>query len=90
MGGEALLYDSARHALWVLSLAVLPALLPALAIGLVIGLVQAATSINEATLSFVPKLLGMFLVLMLFGGITGGLVVDFTREMIAAIPLMAK
>jgi flagellar biosynthetic protein FliQ len=88
--GDDLLYDSARHALWVLSLAVLPALVPALVIGLVIGLVQAATSINEQTLTFVPKLLGVFLALALFGGITGGLLVDFMREMVAAIPLMAR
>jgi len=88
--GEDILYDSARHALWVLTLATLPALVPALAIGLVIGLIQAATSINEATLSFVPKLVGVFLAIMLFGGITGGLLMDFTREMAAAIPAMAR
>lgn len=90
MTAESLLYDSAARALWVLILATLPALLPALAIGLVIGLIQAATSVQEQTLTFVPKLVGVFLALMLFGGITGGLLMDFTREVAAAIPLMAK
>jgi flagellar biosynthetic protein FliQ len=87
---DGLLYDSARQALWVLTLASLPGLLPALVIGLVLGLVQAATSIQEATLTFVPKLIGVFLFLMLFGGITGGLLMDFTRDMAAQIPLMTR
>jgi len=88
--GEDILYDSVSRALWVLVLASLPALLPALVIGLVIGLLQAATSIQEATLTFVPKLIGVFILLMLFGGITGGLLMDFTRDVAAAIPLMAR
>jgi flagellar biosynthetic protein FliQ len=89
-GAEALLYDSAARALWVLVLATLPALLPALAIGLVVGLLQAATSIQEATLSFVPKLIGVFLALMLFGGISGGLIADFAAESLRAIPELAR
>lgn len=88
--GTDLLYDTARHALWVLTLASLPALVPALLIGLVIGLLQAATSVQEATLTFIPKLLGVFLAILLFGGITGGLVMDFTRDVMAAIPDMAR
>ena len=90
MGGEPLVYDLARQSLWVLTLATLPALLAALAIGLVVGLLQAATSINEATLSFVPKLIGVFLVLLLFGGLIGGLLLDFTREVMDAIPQLAR
>ena len=89
-GAEALLYVSAARALWVLVLATLPALLPALAIGLVVGLLQAATSIQEATLSFVPKLIGVFLALMLFGGISGGLIADFAAESLRAIPELAR
>ncbi len=90
MGGEDILYDMARQGLVVLTLATLPPLGAALAIGLVIGLVQAATSVNEATLSFVPKLVGVVLVLVLFGGLIGGLVIDFTREAIEAIPALAR
>lgn len=84
------LYDSLARAFRLLVLASLPALVPALAIGLVVGLLQAATSIQEATLSFVPKLLGVFLSLVLFGGIAGGLLVDFTRDMMATIPQLAR
>ena len=88
--GDTLIYDSIARALWVLILAVLPGLLPALAVGLLIGLLQAATSIQEVTLTFVPKLIVVFLVLMLFGGITGGLLTDFARDMMAAIPQVAR
>ena len=87
---NALLYDSISRALWVLILAVLPGLLPALAVGLFIGLLQAATSIQEVTLTFVPKLIIVFLMLMLFGGIIGGLLTDFARDMMAAIPELAR
>lgn len=90
MMAQELLHDSASRALWVLVLASLPALVPALVVGLVIGIVQAATSIQEATITFVPKLIIVFLSLMIFGGISGGLLVDFTLEMAAAIPLMAR
>lgn len=88
--GEDILYDTARHALWVLTLASLPALVPALVIGLVIGLIQAATSVQEATLTFIPKLLGVFLAILLFGGVTGGMLMDFTQDIMAAIPQMAR
>lgn len=88
--GEDFLYDSAARGLWILVLATLPALIPALVIGLVIGLLQAATSIQEATLTFVPKLIGVFLALILFGGISGGLIADFALELYTAIPQMAR
>ncbi|TPE60138.1 flagellar biosynthetic protein FliQ [Sandaracinobacter neustonicus] len=90
MNGTDLLYDTAARGAWVLVLATLPALLPALAIGLVVGLLQAATSIQEATLSFIPKLIGVFLALVLFGGVIGGLLSDYLREAASAIPMMAR
>ena len=53
--------------LWVTALAAAPILLASLAIGLVVGIVQAATSVNEQTLTFVPKLAVTALVLVVFG-----------------------
>ena len=58
----------ANQTLWVLALASAPILVPALLAGLILGMVQAATSINEQTLSFVPKLLMVGACLALFGG----------------------
>lgn len=76
----------AQQALWVLALAAAPILIPALIAGVVLGMVQAATSINETTLSFVPKLIVVAVCLALFGSSIMILLVDFTRDMFARIP----
>ena len=76
----------AQQALWVAALATAPILLPALIAGVVIGMIQAATSINEATVSFVPKLIIVGATLALFGGSIMMLIADFTREMFERIP----
>lgn len=76
----------AQQALWVTALAAAPILVPALLAGLLLGMIQAATSINEATLSFVPKLIVVGLMLALFGGSILMLIADFTREIFERIP----
>ncbi len=76
----------AQNALWIAALACGPILLPALVTGILVGMFQAATSINEATLSFIPKVMMVGLVLALFGGSILMLVVDFTREIFERIP----
>lgn len=65
-----------------------PLLLTALLVGLLISLFQAATQINEMTLSFIPKILAVFTVLVLAGPWMIKLIVDFTRELFSNIPLM--
>jgi flagellar biosynthesis protein FliQ len=80
----------AQQALWTTALASMPILIPVLIVGLLVGIVQAATSINEATLSFVPKLIVVAVVLALFGGAIMGIMVDFTREMFARIPEITR
>jgi flagellar biosynthetic protein FliQ len=76
----------AQQALWVAALATAPILIPALVAGVVIGMIQAATSINEATVSFVPKLIIVGVTLALFGGSIMMLIADFTREIFERIP----
>ena len=63
-----------------------PLLLTALVVGVLISLFQAATQINEMTLSFVPKLLALVLVLLLAGPWMLQLLIDFTRNLIKDIP----
>ncbi len=63
-----------------------PVLLTALAIGLLIGMIQAATQIQEMTLSFIPKLFGMAMALTLFGKYMLGLLVRFTETLYEQIP----
>ncbi len=65
-----------------------PLLLTALLTGLTVSLFQAATQINEMTLSFIPKILGVFLVLILAGPWLLNLISDFTRELFLNIPSM--
>lgn len=76
----------AQQTLWITALAAAPLLIPALVVGILLGMVQAATSINEATLSFVPKLIVVALMLALFGGSIIYLIADFTTEMFNRIP----
>jgi flagellar biosynthetic protein FliQ len=57
-------------------------------VGLVIGIIQAATSINEMTLSFIPKLIAEALALLLFGGWMLNTLVDFTRSIFERIPTL--
>jgi flagellar biosynthetic protein FliQ len=80
----------AQQALWILALASAPILIPALITGILLGMVQAATSINEATLSFVPKLLVVAICLALFGTAILMLLVDFTNEIFARIPELTR
>ena len=82
---DAALLALADRMLWVTALVAAPVLLATLVVGLVIGLVQAATSVNEQTLTFVPKLMITALVLVLFGGAMMGLVGNFTTEIFAQI-----
>jgi flagellar biosynthetic protein FliQ len=84
----AMVLDIARSALWVSVLVCAPLMAVALGVGLLIGVVQAATSINEATLSFIPKLIAMALALLLFGSWQLGTLVDFTRGMFQRIPAL--
>jgi flagellar biosynthetic protein FliQ len=80
----------AREALWVLALAATPILIPALLSGLILGMIQAATSINEQTLSFVPKLAIVGVSLVVFGGMILSLLGDFTISIFERIPELVR
>ncbi len=75
-----------QQALWVTFAVSSPLLLSALAIGLLVGMLQAATQINEMTLSFIPKLLVLGLSAMIAGPWIIGTIVDFTRGLMQNIP----
>ncbi len=78
--------DVGREALWVAALLSAPMLLSALAVGLLVGMVQAATQIQEMTLTFIPKLIVLALALMIAGSWMLGLMTDFTTNLIESIP----
>lgn len=77
-----------NDALWMTMLVAAPILLTALAIGLVVGIVQAATQIQEMTLSFIPKLLGVAAVLLLAGPWMITVMTDWFRELVLGIPAL--
>lgn len=82
----AAVVDLGRQALWMTMLLSAPLLGVALVVGLVIGILQAATSINEMTLSFIPKLIAMGLTLALIGSWQLTTLVDYTRSIFQRIP----
>lgn len=84
----AMVIDLARQALWTAVLVSAPLLGVALAVGLVIGIIQAATSINESTLSFIPKLIALALALLLFGSWQLVTLIDFMRSIFQRIPTL--
>jgi flagellar biosynthetic protein FliQ len=67
-----------------------PLLLSALAVGLVIAILQAATSIQEQTLTFVPKMVVILVMLAIFGGLMFASLGNYTRELFLRIPEMAR
>jgi flagellar biosynthetic protein FliQ len=79
-----------QQALYIAMLVGAPLLLTALAVGLIIGMVQAATQINEQTLSFIPKLISMSLVLVVAGPWMLHTLVQYTQQLIENLPASAR
>jgi flagellar biosynthetic protein FliQ len=76
------------EALQVTLLVSAPLLLTALAVGLVVSVFQAATQINEMTLSFIPKLIGVFTAIVIAGPWMLQILIDYTQRLFSAIPHM--
>jgi flagellar biosynthetic protein FliQ len=78
--------DITRQAMVMILLLSMPILLTALAVGLLIGMFQAATQINEMTLSFIPKLFAVVLAILLAGPWMLHLLTDYTLNLFHRIP----
>ncbi|GGC99730.1 MAG: flagellar biosynthesis protein FliQ [Pseudomonadota bacterium] len=78
-----------RQAIEVTLMVSAPLLLVALGIGLIVSIFQAATQINETTLSFIPKLIGIFVTLVLAGPWMLTVLLDYMRQVFASIPTLA-
>lgn len=76
----------ASQTLWMTILIAAPLLLSALAVGLLVGMFQAATQINEMTLSFIPKLAVLVVALLVFGPWMLSNIVSFTQKLFTNIP----
>jgi len=84
---EATIFDMTREALWIALIIGAPLLGTALVVGLVIGLFQALTSIQEMTLTFVPKIGAMLVVFWMSMGFMSFTLIAFFRDRV--IPLIA-
>ena len=85
MNADAVLSIS-QNALETAIMVSAPLLLTALVIGLVVSILQAATQINEATLSFIPKLLGVFAATVVAGPWMVQVLVDYMQRLFSSIP----
>lgn len=83
---EVVFFDTMRQGLWIAVITSTPILVVALVVGLIIGLLQALTSIQELTLTFVPKLGAIVAVFWLTMGFMSQSLVDFFRN--SVVPLM--
>jgi flagellar biosynthesis protein FliQ len=84
----AMVVDLGRQALWMTMIICAPLLGVALVVGLLVGIFQAATSINEQTLSFIPKLLALGLTLSIMGGWMINSLADYTKSIFSRIPTL--
>lgn len=75
-----------QQALWVTMLISGPLLVSALAVGLLVGMFQAATQINEMTMSFIPKLFVMAMALILAGPWMLSVITNYTQNLFQQIP----
>ena len=87
---QGALLDFARQAVWTACLVGLPILLLSLVVGVAVSIFQAMTQIQEATLSFVPKILVMVLALVFFGPWMLATLVGYTQDLFRALPTLIR
>jgi flagellar biosynthetic protein FliQ len=87
---EGYVISLAQNALILALLLAAPLLLTSLIIGILISLFQAATQINEATLTFIPKIVGVSLVLSLLGSWMAQQILAFTSELFRSLPTLPR
>ncbi len=87
---DATVITLAQDALMITLLVSAPILIVSLAIGMLVSVFQAMTQINEVTLTFVPKILGVFAVSAVLGPWMIGTMVDYTARLLATLPELAR
>lgn len=82
--------DVSREVIWTIVKVAAPLLIISLIIGLIVSVLQTITSIQEQTLTFVPKFLAIMLVLVLFGGWMLNTVVELFEDLMAQVPTIIR
>jgi flagellar biosynthesis protein FliQ len=83
---SGVIIDLVYQALRMAAILAGPILMALLVVGLIIGILQAATSVNESTVAFVPKLIAFGVVVLVIGPVTLALFTDYIKELFARIP----
>jgi flagellar biosynthetic protein FliQ len=87
---DAAVIAIAQDALWTTLMVAAPILIVSLVIGMLVSIFQAMTQINEATMTFVPKILGVFAVAAFLGPWMIGTMVNYTIRMLSTLPTLAR
>ena len=82
--------DLSREVVWTIVKVAAPLLIVSLIIGLIVSVLQTITSIQEQTLTFVPKFLAIMLVLVLFGGWMLDTVAELFKDLMAQVPTIIR
>jgi flagellar biosynthetic protein FliQ len=90
MDGADFAVEIGRQALWVALMVGAPVLLAGLVVGVGVSILQAATQVQEPTLTFIPKILAMIGAILLLLPWMLSTVSDFTRELFAAMPIFLR
>ena len=78
--------DAMNSAMWVIVLASMPVLLIAMGVGLIVGILQTATSIQEQTLAFIPKIVAVFVAILIFGPWMLRIMVEYIMNIFVNLP----
>lgn len=88
--GQGEIIAIVKDAIYTTIVCAAPMLIAAMAIGLIVSIFQATTQINEQTLAFVPKILGVLLALVLFGGLILNNLQDYTLRLFESISVYLR
>jgi len=87
---EDIVLSIGRDAIWTTVLLAAPLLLSALFVGLVVSIIQAITQINEATLTFIPKMLAIVVVMIVLAPWMTQMITSYTTELFTSLPSMVR
>jgi len=85
---EGIILDIARDALMTVLTVAAPPLIIGLSVGILVSIFQTVTSIQEPTLAFVPKIVGVFVALLIFGSFMGSTLMNFVQRLLQDLPYL--
>jgi flagellar biosynthetic protein FliQ len=87
---EDMILNIGKEALWTTVLLSSPLLLAAMVVGIVVGVIQAVTQINEATLTFIPKMIAIVVTLVILAPWMTQMITSYTTELFTSLPMIVR